>query len=143
MNKNLKDITLRQEYTGVISFEILKLISSRYVPRTVWAIVYRKKIRNVSLKGWQRFFSKETFLVYPTLTNFTQGKRKTCEWFISAFIRYYNSLYIGGVMKKLPRNRGLVKGGEVLLERVVSKACFHYYRNTFFCLVNIHTCCNQ
>ena len=38
-----------------------------------------EKIRNVSRKDWQRFFPKETFLVYPTLTNFTQRKRKTYD----------------------------------------------------------------
>ena len=57
-------------------------------------------------------------------------------------------------MKKLLRNRGLVERG-VLLERRVSKllyqfffrkAYIHYYWNTFFlffCLVNVHACCNQ
>ena len=54
------------------------------------------------------------------------------------------------VMKKLLRNRGVCWKRGVLLERGISKlfhqfslkkACFHYYWN--FCLVNIHTCCNQ
>ena len=71
-----------------------------------------------------------------------------------------------GVIKKLLRNRGLVKRGGCLRKRdfpnclvsfpqksgkIVSsknyffrKACFHYCWNTiFFCLANIHTCCNQ
>ena len=61
-----------------------------------------------------------------------------------------------GVMKKLLRNRGQLKGGGSLQkERGVSKlfyqflfrkACFHYYQNTwffFFCLINIYACCNQ
>ena len=38
-----------------------------------------EKIRNVSYKDKQRFFSKETFLVYPTLLNFTQRKRETYD----------------------------------------------------------------
>ena len=58
-------------------------------------------------------------------------------------------------MKKLLRNRGLVERGASLRKGWVSKsfyqfflrkACFHYYWNTFFsffCLVNIHACCNQ
>ena len=55
-----------------------------------------------------------------------------------------------GVMKKLLRNRGLVekgawyslRGGSKLFHQFsLRKACFHYYWN--FCLVNIHTCCNQ
>ena len=33
-----------------------------------------EKTRNVSYKYWQLFFSKETFPVYRTLTNFTSGK---------------------------------------------------------------------
>ena len=70
-----------------------------------------------------------------------------------------------GVIKKLLRNRVLVKRGGCLRKRdfpncfvsfpqksgkIVSsknyfrKACFHYCCNTiFFCLANIHTCCNQ
>ena len=57
-------------------------------------------------------------------------------------------------MKKLLRNRGLVeRGGGPLRKRGVSKlfhqfffrkACFHYLITIgFFCLVNIHACCNQ
>ena len=56
-------------------------------------------------------------------------------------------------MKKFFRNRGLVERGRGgLLERRGSKlfhqfslrkARFHYYWNTFFCLVNIRTCSNQ
>ena len=39
-----------------------------------------EKMRNFSYKDWQRFFfSKETFVVYPTLTNFTQRNRKTYD----------------------------------------------------------------
>ena len=61
--------------------------------------------------------------------------------------RFYSllqqSIHRGGHGKIAQKQGGQLKGGEVLLERVVSKACFHYYRNTFFCLVNIHTCCNQ
>ena len=34
-----------------------------------------EKAQNVSYKDWQRFFPKETFLVYPTLTNCTQRKK--------------------------------------------------------------------
>ena len=57
-----------------------------------------------------------------------------------------------GGHEKLLKNRGLVERGGVLIERGVSKlfhqfplrkACFRYYCNTFFCRVNIHTCCNQ
>ena len=53
-------------------------------------------------------------------------------------------------MKNLLKNRGLVervgysqKGGISKLFHKFSlrKACFHCYWN--FCLVNIHTCCNQ
>ena len=57
-----------------------------------------------------------------------------------------------GVMKTLLRNRGLVeRERDPLRNREVSilfhqfsfrKACFHYHWH-FFCLVNIHTCCNQ
>ena len=50
-------------------------------------------------------------------------------------------------MKKLLRNRGLVERGEggskLFNQFSLRKVCFHYYWNTFFCLVNIHTCCNQ
>ena len=35
-----------------------------------------EKKRNVSYKDWQRFFSTEKFLVYSTLINFAQRKRK-------------------------------------------------------------------
>ena len=57
-------------------------------------------------------------------------------------------------MKKLLRTRGLVERGD-LLERgggegsklfhqfSLRKACFQYYWNAFFCLIIIHTCCNQ
>ena len=38
------------------------------------------KIQNILYKDGQRFFlRKETCLVYPTLTNFTQRKRKTYD----------------------------------------------------------------
>ena len=30
-------------------------------------------------KDWQRYFSKETFLLYPSLINFTQRKKKTYD----------------------------------------------------------------
>ena len=57
-----------------------------------------------------------------------------------------------GVMKKFSEIGGLIeKGGEVLLEREggptlfhqfsLRKVCCHCYRK--FCLVNIHTWCNQ
>ena len=54
-------------------------------------------------------------------------------------------------MKKLFRNRVLVEREGALRKSGVTKwfhqfsfrkACFHYYWN-FFCLVNIHACCNQ
>ena len=58
-----------------------------------------------------------------------------------------------GIMKNCSEIGGLVERGGVLLERgrgsklfqqfSLRKACFHYYWNTFFCQVNIHTCCNQ
>ena len=53
-----------------------------------------------------------------------------------------------GVIKKLLRNRGLVesKVSKLFYQLFFRKACFHYYWNTFFfffCLVNIHACCNQ
>ena len=38
-----------------------------------------EKIRNIFCKDWQHFILKETFLVYPALTNFTQRKRKTYD----------------------------------------------------------------
>ena len=56
-----------------------------------------------------------------------------------------------GVMKKLLRDRGLVERG-VLLEsggfQIVSsvflqKSMFSLLLEYFFCLVNIHACCNQ
>ena len=57
-----------------------------------------------------------------------------------------------GFMNKLLRNRGVVwkgkssvrKGGgcpKLFHQFSLRKASFHYYWN--FCLVNIHTCCNQ
>ena len=54
-------------------------------------------------------------------------------------------------MKKLLRNRGLVERGRVLLERGGFSNCFISFPSEkhvfitigFFCLVNIHACCNQ
>ena len=55
-------------------------------------------------------------------------------------------------MKKLFRNRGLVERGgfsqnggisKLFHQFPLRKACFHYNWNTFFCLLNIHTCCNE
>ena len=37
------------------------------------------KIWSVLCKDWQRYFSKETFLLYPSLINFTQRKKKTYD----------------------------------------------------------------
>ena len=54
-------------------------------------------------------------------------------------------------MKKLLRDRGLVeRGGGSLRKRGVSKLFHHFSRRrvlllfeyNFFCLVNIHACCN-
>ena len=37
--------------------------------------------------------------------------------------------------------KGSQKGGFAIHQFSLRKTCFHYYWN--FCLVNIHTCCNQ
>ena len=67
----------------------------RSMARNIWAIIYWKNLK-CFLWRLATSFLKETFLVYPTLTAFTQRKKKTyvwCEWFISAFTSEYNSLY--------------------------------------------------
>ena len=33
--------------------------------------------------------------------------------------------------------------GQIFHQFFFRKACFYYYWNTFFCMVNIHACCNQ
>ena len=75
MTKNLKNLTLRQGYTGIIesfSVDIVQICATQQ--RLGYCLMEKK--RNGSYKDWQRFFSKETFVVYPTLTNFTQRKRE-------------------------------------------------------------------
>ena len=69
MNRNLNNITLRRGYTGIILSKSSKL--SRNVE-----LLINGKVRNVLYTDWQHFFLKETLLVYPTLTNFIQRKRK-------------------------------------------------------------------
>ena len=61
MNKKLKNITLRREYTGIISF------------KTFWIKIFQISV--TSYKDWQLFIRKKTFLTFPTLY-FTQRKRK-------------------------------------------------------------------
>ena len=38
-----------------------------------------EKLQNILYKDWKHFFSKERFLLYPTLTNLIQKMRKTCD----------------------------------------------------------------
>ena len=55
------------------SQNLLSLFLSIYATQRL-GYCLMEKTRNVSYKYWQLFFSKETFLVYRTLTNFTSGK---------------------------------------------------------------------
>ena len=93
MNTNLKNITLRCGYSGMIFLKTLQVNLSdtcHITPRILF------KGRNTKhFKDWQRFSSKETFLVYSTFINFAQRKKNVwCEWFISTYTQYCNSPYL-------------------------------------------------
>ena len=79
MNKNLKNKALSRGYTGIISLKNFSVNIFQIYATQRLGYCLMEKIREVSYKDWQCFFPKETFLVYPILTSFTQRKRETYD----------------------------------------------------------------
>ena len=76
MNKSLKNITLRQRYAGIISLKTFKANIFQIYTTQYLDCFLMEKIRYAWYKVLKSSFSKETFLVPPTLTNFTQRNSK-------------------------------------------------------------------
>ena len=65
MNKNLNNMTLRERYTRIISLKTLQ-------------------VNIFQILDWQRFFSKETFIV-PGVSHFITNFTQFCEIFKNTF----------------------------------------------------------